>query len=165
MSKRRRTKSGFSSVKRPIDKDLVSVTLEDINATQQNTIIKQASTACTVTGLRWSFFVEGDAGTVGVPHDYTWAIVLVRDGNTANGFNVTDGSSYYEPEQNVLTFGNGTTRSAASSQTGFESHGTWSGTTKSMRKLMNGDAIHFIIVGIATQTVRCHGVVQLFCKF
>jgi len=164
MSKRRRTNTGFSRVKRPIDKSLVSIVLDDVNATQQQVILDTASSACTVVGIRWDLLIEGDAGTVGLDHDYSAAIVMVRDGNSANAFGLANGSSWYEPEQNVLAFHRSTSHASVTATTGI-TPANWEGTTKSMRKLMTGDAILFIIEGIATNTVRVRGVIQLFCKF
>ena len=69
MSKRRRTSAGFAAA-RPIDKQLISISLDDISATQQTTVLLAPSSACTVLGIRWSFFIEGNAGTISLPHDY-----------------------------------------------------------------------------------------------
>ena len=118
MSKRRRTSAGFAAA-RPIDKQLISISLDDISATQQTTVLLAPSSACTILGIRWSFFIEGDAGTVSLPHDYRWAIIQLLDGQTANTLQGTDAGPFYEPEQHCLAFGVGTNRLSSSATTGM----------------------------------------------
>ena len=162
MSKRRRTSAGFAAA-RPIDKQLVNVNLNDINATQQTTVLLTAATACTVLGIRWSMFIEGDAGSVGAEHDYRWAIIQLLDRQTANNLDGTNQGELYEPEQHVLAFGIGCSRTSSTATVGMQTL-TMNGKTKSMRKLRIGDRVVFICKGIATETVRVRGAVQLFCK-
>ena len=162
MSKRRRVSSEFSA-KRPIDKALTAISLDDITATQKSTVLLAPVSACTALGIRWSLFVQGDAGTVGVPHDFRWAIIRLADGFTANTINGTDAGSFYDPEQDVLAFGVGTSFTSATANVGHDTP-TWNGSTKSMRKLLVGDRIIFICKGEATNTVKVRGVIQLFCK-
>ena len=161
MSKRRRTGSGFSA-KRPIDKQLISINLNDVSATQQTTVLLAPTSPCTVLGIRWSLYVEGDAGTAGLKHDYRWAIVQLLDGTTANDLDGTDAGPLFEPEQHVLAYDVGT--SAHTATTAIVKTDTYRGKTKAMRKLLVGDRVVFIIKGIATETVRVRGAVQLFCK-
>ncbi len=164
MSKRRRVSAGFSRSTRQIDKALVFVKLDDISATQQSRALTVGKTPCTVLGVRWSMFIEGDAGSVGVDHDYAWAIVLVRESQTASTLdNVTNGNSFYDPEQDVIAFGVGFSHASSSATTGVQD-AMITGKTKAMRKLRVGDQMQFIIRGIATETVRMRGCIQLFCK-
>ncbi len=165
MPKRRRTYAGRTGGTRPIDKQLIFVNMNDVNATQQSTVVLLASTACTVVGLRWSMFIEGNAGTVGNDHDYRWAIVVRRDGDgVPNSMGTVDGAEFYEPEQDVMAFGIGVDHGSATATTGANPQLVWQGKSSSKRKLLIGDRIFFICEGLATETVRVRGVVQLFCK-
>jgi len=158
MSKRRRGAGGFRvSAPRPIDKRIISINKTGVNATKQTTKIITATTACTMTGLRWNFFIVGDAGTQGNPHDYSWAIVFHPDGENANNPDLADAATFYAPEQNVLAWGVGSSNSDAAAGAADLMDMHWSGTTKTMRKLRIGDEISFLVEGIATA-------VQLFCK-
>ena len=163
MSKRRRTSAGFAAA-RPIDKQLISISLDDITATQKSTVLLAPSSACTVLEIRWSLYVEGDAGSVGSEHDYRWAIIQLLDGQTANTIQGTDAGPFYEPEQHCLAFGVRTNRLSSSATTGMTEPHIWNGKTKSMRKLRVGDRVIFICKGVATETSRVRGAVQLFCK-
>ena len=167
MSKRRRTGVGFRvAATRPIDKSLIFVAKTAVASTQQETALITATTACTVVGLRWSIMFEGDAGTETNPHDYVWGIILVLDGDSVNNAAQADAGAFFEPEQNLLVFGVGSSRMDASGSTSqvAEQNNRWDGHTKTMRKLRIGDRLLFFVKGIATETVRCRGVVQLFCK-
>ena len=164
MSKRRRTFGGRSASTRPIDKDLIFIELNDVNATQQRTELFAATTAYTILGLRWSLFVEGDAGTVGLDHDWEWIIVKRNDGEgNENNMDRTNAASFYQPEQDVLAFIVGTSHTSSTASTGVEPP-VINGFTKTMRKMKVGDRIIFAVRGIATETVRVRGIVQLFCK-
>ena len=166
MSKRRRTFGGRAGASRPIDKSLIFILKTGVNATQQQVDLITATTACTVLGIRWALNIQGDAGSLGTQHPYEWWIVKVndRDGN-ANNTTRTDRANYYEPEQNVLAFGLGADNGDTStSTTSMQANPVVTGNTKTMRKLRVGDRIQFVIRGIATQTVACRGIIQLFCK-
>ena len=163
-TKRRRVAGGGRAAPRPIDKLLAFVALNDVNATQQASTLFTATTPCTIMGIRWSGFIEGDAGTVGNKHDYQWAIVKVNDGDgAANSISRTEGATLYVPEQNVLAFGVGTDNQSATSASGMNTK-LFEGSTKSMRKYRVGDKLNFICRSIATETVRAQLCVQIFCK-
>ena len=161
VGKRRRT--GFT-VKRPVDKKLTVIQKNSVAATQQTTVLIAPTAACTVVGFRWSFFVNGDGGTEGVPHDYQWVIVHQRDGSTISTLSTSDASSLYSPEQDVLAFGVGQCRQDSTSVI-TDSSNQWNGISRASRRMMVGDQIVFVIDGIATETVRVKGCVQLFCKY
>ena len=160
----KRARTGFSAP-HPIDKKITNIQLNDVNATQQSTDLLTVSTACTVVGIRWSLFIEGDAGTLGNTHDYRWVIVHQRDGSNLSALGATNEGTLYSPEQNVLAFGVGNDRAVPVSTALHNGPFQWNGKTSSKRKLMDGDKIVFILDEIATDTVRCKGAVQLFCKF
>ena len=165
MVKRQRTTGGFRVAVRPIDKRIINVLLTGVAAANQTTVLATTTSACTIVGLRWSFFVEGDAGTERLAHDYRWAIVKVDDGENPTALDSTDAGTFYSPEQQVMAWGTGTSRADAAGATnsgGMKS--TWNGKSKAMRKLRAGDRILFVIRGVATETVRCSDAVQLFCK-
>ena len=164
MSKRRRGVGGVRvTAPRPIDKTLTVLTKTGVGSTTVTTDIFTATTACTALGVRWSFYVEGDSGTSGNPHDYIWAIALVPDGTSINAFSLTDAAQFYKPEQHLMAFGLSSSRTDAQEVTTNVTN-AWNGQTKTMRKLRIGNKISFALKGIATETVRCRGVVQLFCK-
>ncbi len=141
--------------RRPIDKALVNVIHNTINATQQTTTLITATFPCTITGIRWDINTVQNGGTAIASG--RWAIVIIRDGATINTLTQSDGSDLYEPEQDVLAFG----MWLIDNNTTTIQH---IGATKTMRKLQGGDALKFLCIGVATETSSCHGVVQFFCK-
>ena len=147
---------------RPINKNLIAVEFVDVTSTQQSQTLVTAVSACTVMGIRWSFFVASAGGTEGIGHTYKWSIVLVQDGSSITAMSDTTGSKFYTPEKDVLAFGAGMMTGSGSSA---EKVKGWQGKTGSMRKLMIGDRIVFLMKGLTTQTTEMQGVVQLFCKF
>ena len=157
MSKRRRTASGFTA-KRPIDKSLIFVENDALTVTQTALTLLTPSAPCTMVGLRWDLSVFKSQRVAGTAANFTWAIVLVQDGNTANQMTVTDGQSFYEPEQNVLAFG----VSPVLLEQMQAQH--ISGNTKTMRKLRIGDTIQFLTKGQNTNSPGYRGIIQLFCK-
>ncbi len=145
----------FVGSRRAIDKKIIFVQKATIDATQETTILITATIPCTITGMRWSidFFQDGGAGDASV----VWAIVINRDGNAANTLAQTDAASVYDPEQNVMAFG---TAAVINSLHTVHTEGS----TKTMRKLMIGDVITFLVKGVATNTMGVRGAVQFFCK-
>ncbi len=152
-NKRRR----ITNTPRPIDKALIAVANNGIGATQEvSTVINAINAPCTITGLRWSISIQQDGGT-GICEG-TWAIVVTYGGQTVSTMSHTDASTFYTPESNVLAFGAWSIDNNTQTKE-FE------GSTKTMRKLMLGDQVFLIAKGVATDTSRLFGVVQLFCKF
>lgn len=146
------------SNKRPVDKAIIVVNKDAVDATQVSTVLVTATFPCTMTGLRWDLSFFADAGTA--ISEVSWAILLVKQGNTVSTLTTSDGGTLHDPEQNVLTFG----YSALAPGDGNQNPVTYNNTTKSMRKLMGGDRIYFIMKGIATNTVGVRGAIQFFCK-
>ncbi len=154
----KRARTSGVRVARPIEKDLIVVNQEGIAGTQVQVNLKVHAFPATIVGLRWSLSCIQDAGTA--LSQLTWAIVVLPDGNTtANNMSATNGSSMYQPEQQVLAFGN-------ASGTGADLGGPtqFDGTTKTMRKLRSGDRIAFIALAEATNTYKVFGTVQFFSK-
>ncbi len=144
--------------KRPVDKLLINVTHQSIDATQQNTVLTTATFPCTVVGLRWDISVAASAGTAHA--SYAWAIIILRDGVTVGALSIGDGTTFYAPEQDVLVYGRGFSTDE-SIQGGSN---RYQGDTKTMRKLMGGDKLQFISKGEATNTSNIEGCIQFFCK-
>ena len=140
-----------------MDKLLIVVSLNSLNATQQQTILTTATFPCTIVGLRWNISVFATAGTAAC--DFFWAIVKVPDGNTASAMAISDGAVLYAPEQSVMTWGCADVAPGDNPDTV-----TFTGDTKTMRKMMGGDKLIFICKGEATNETGVRGIVQFFCK-
>ena len=145
------------TAKRPIDKSLIAIS--QAAATTDETVLFTASTACTIVGLRWSLSFSGNSTAQVVGH---WAVIVVYDGYAANSLTTTDGSNFYEPEQNVLTFGCVTLADTDGAIPGPASHVS-EGHTKTMRKMKVGDTLRLLSVANAN-TLNVKGVIQFFCK-
>ncbi len=164
MSKRARVIRA-PAARRPIDKTIVRDVLTTVDGTQQSVLITEATIPCTVTGLRWSLSglprEDQNTGT----NTLHWAIVLVKEGNTANDLPADNNlGSLYEPEQNVLAWGNGSFILRQSTNDHYEQH--WRDTSKTMRKLMAGDRIE-LLVRATGGGLELHvaTAVQMFCKY
>ncbi len=140
---------------RPIDKQMIVIKKTDVTATQVETVLFTNIFPCTITGLRIDMTIIQDGG--GATGVYAWAIVLVKQGTAASTISTTDAASFYQPEQNVMMFGTGNNDGTSIQVYRQE-------TTKTMRKMMNGDLLKFICKGVATNTSEFFGVVQFFCR-
>ena len=165
MSKRARTGEVVAETtvvrrapRRPIDKNLINIALATVTNTQIQTTLKTTTFPCTVTGVRWEISVIAGAATTN-PSLCAWAIVKLRDGNTANGLGGSDGADFYAPEQDVIVWGK--KHIAPDDTHGGPSH--FGGTTKIMRKMMGGDVLAFIVVGTSGIPFDVNGTVQFFC--
>ncbi len=148
-------KSFLRRPKRPIDKSLVAITKDNVGATDVTTTLFTTTFPCTIVGLRWDMaFVQAGGTGSAVVH---WCICVNRDGVTVPTLAVSDAAAFFEPEQNCLVYG----VSFIDNNTVTE-HAT--GSTKTMRKMMGGDTLVFIMKGTATETSSCRGVIQFFCK-
>lgn len=161
MSKRQRTSSGANRrAKRPIDKQLINVSVTNlVGAKQDVTLYSAATFPGTITGLRWSLSVVRSGGTASTFGQFAWAIVVVPSGTTISTMSLTAAASLYEPEQNVLAFGKGCSWNNAGTDIAM-----YEGSTKSMRKLKAGDALVFTTFGTATERHDLSGCVQFFYK-
>ncbi len=146
---------GARAVARPIDKELKVVNQPTISS-QVATTLKTATFPGTIVGLRWSLGAVQDAGTDIT--QLTWAIVVVQDGQTASAISLTDAGDMYTPEQDVLAFGSVVSTGTDLSAERIE------GTTKTMRKLKQGDVLQLIAIAEATNTWLLFGAVQFFYK-
>ncbi len=141
--------------KRPIDKRLKFVNKSGQDGTQAVTTLYTTTFPGTVVGLRWSISCTQDGGTANT--QCVWAIVVVRDGLSAQTMGLSDAADFYTPEGDVLTFGIYTGKAA------IDGH-VWEGSTKAMRKLQAGDLLQWIVVAEGTNTFEVKGIIQFFIK-
>ncbi len=141
--------------KRPVDKQLVAITKTTLDGTQENTTLITVTFPCTIVGIRWNISVVQDAGTGNAT--CAWCINVLRDGGTQKVMSLTDGSTFFAPESDCLSFGIATIDNNVSSS-------NYEGSTKTMRKMMGGDKLIFSAVGTATNTSALRGIIQFFCK-
>ncbi len=160
MSKRRRTTGGFQRVKRPIAKDIISIGITNAGVTQRTQQLKLTTFPCTLTGLRWSLSFQSVL-TSG-PAAQFFCIVINREGETSNTINSASGSTLYAPEQNVLAWGHWQATDADIGQ--GPSVMIDIGSTKTMRKLQEGDTLDFLTIGTAGTANLVRGAIQFFCK-
>lgn len=160
-NKRARSNSGNRrQAKRPIDKSIINVEIGNLVAAQQAVVISAAATfPGTVTGLRWDLTAVRSGGTAATISRFNWVIVHLPAGPNASTVNMTSAGTVYTPEQNVLAFGSG----LSWANTG-ETPIRFEGSTKGMRKLKVGDAVHFLAFGTATERHDISGIVQFFYK-
>ncbi len=142
-----------------VDKKLIAVAKLTLSTTQLTTDLITATFPCTITGLRWEFTVLNLSST-GNP-TFRWAIVRLKDGVTISTTSITDAADFYTPEQEVLTFGIGTVSDTDGTVGPRSVH--FSGSTKSMRKLMGGDKLVFLAI-CDVASVQMIGIVQFFCR-
>jgi len=152
------------STPRPISKTLLLVNQEGLATTQNTRVLIDAVFPCTIVGLRW----ELSSGAVfdtpqGLDAYINWAIVLVKQGNTAGELpdSVSVAQDFYTPEQNVLAYGSrGLLFTTAAGPI------VWNGSTKTMRKMQVGDKLLFISKIGDSNAVHDNmfGAIQFFCK-
>ena len=113
-----------------------------------------------MVGLRWSLSVRSVIATG--DSIVSWALVIVKDGEAANTPSQSNGADFYTPEQNVMAFGVAQVRDndAGSGPVTI----VFEGTTKTMRKLNQGDLLQFISISNVANSASLNGVIQFFCK-
>lgn len=150
---------GRGHTTRPIDKNIVGIALL-ATTSQVQTILQTQTFPGTVVGIRWDIALRNNHASV---NDFVkWAIVIVRDGNSASTLAGGNAAELYQPEQDVLTWGYHWLSDPDSGSGPETAH--ISGETKTMRKLMGGDQLMFIILGGAVDAVQVRGAVQFFIK-
>ena len=157
--KRARTVTVVSPrAKRPIDKQVISIN-QSVTAAQASTLLWTVGTPGTVVGIRWSLtWVQNDDALSSM----SWVIVVVRDGQTASTLVLTDGSSLYQPEQDVLVFGSAA--APATSSTGGPLSRFFEGQSGGTRTLRDGDELRLVSLGGAGSDGFLVGAVQFFIK-
>lgn len=160
MSKRRRGNSGrviVARAKRPIDKRVVAV-VQAVTAVQSSTTLYTATVQSTLVGWRWELNFDNNAAQ---NTHVAWALVHVREGDSANALTVANASTLYAPEQNVLAWG---ICYLTKHDLGSGELCHVVGSTKTMRKMQGGDTMQLIAVGPAATDVNLRGAVQWFSK-
>ena len=141
--------------RRPVDKQLTFIKKDGVDATDVATTLVTVTFPCTIVGLRWDMTFFQSAGTATATG--SWAIVVLRDGVTQPTLAVSDAAQFYNPEQDVMSFGVYVIDNNTETK-------QFVGSTKTMRKMMGGDKLVFIMKGLATETSGARGVIQFFCK-
>lgn len=137
------------------DKRIVSVAHTNVGSTKVDTTLDTSEKAQFIVGLRWNISISQSAGTgttTGI-----WAIVTAKGSYPTNSFNTNDGATTYSPESQLLTFGTWSI-TASNVSYNYDNH------IKTGRKVQEGDTLHFIAIGVVTQTVNIQGSVQWFYK-
>ncbi len=155
----KRARTSGQRVARPIDKELIVVN-QTPTTTVVATTLKTVTFPGTVVGLRWAMSAVNILTTASVL--ISWAIVVVQDGESANTPSQSNGSDFYTPEQHVLAFGN-MRLADLDGAAGNITH-NWEGTTKTMRKLKQGDLLQFITIAGSASACNLDGIVQFFFK-
>lgn len=150
---------GRARAKRPIDKKLISVEQTLSSQGQTQTDLYTTTFPGTIVGLRWDVSVAHNSQSATV---FTWAIVVIPDGNTSSNLGQGNGVTIYAPEQHVLAYGN----AELLGQTDAAGPGMVRdmGSTKTMRKMKAGDVLAFIAVCDAPNAAVLKAAVQFFVK-
>jgi len=111
--------------------------------------------------LRWDLNFR--TNTSAVPPEFWWVLVIVKDGDSANPLDVSDLAQLYTPEQNVMAFGAG--RLQASTDSAGPKSIRMSEKTRTMRKMMEGDSLQFIITTSVSSAILVNGAIQFFNLF
>lgn len=161
------------SAKRPIDKSIVQGALDLLGTAQSTVRIYPVTGALgaginfpgTLTGLRWHVDAKCDVENE-VGNFIKWAIVKCREGLTPNTMDVGAAlATLYQPEQDVMAWGSLTVhRSGQVGATDSRCYFPNVGETKSMRKLMAGDALYFIAQDNSSLRFIINYTIQFFYK-
>lgn len=142
------------AAKRPMEKKIVTVSHAVTSGGQVSTTLMTATYPFTLTGLRWDLSAIEDTNGGGV----AWAIVVVREGASADTLSVADGAALYQPESNVVAAGVFEVPASTTNIVRLE------GSTKAMRKMQGGDTLQFLTLGSAAPTADLRGTIQFFAK-
>ncbi len=145
--------------KRPIDQSIIVCEHDNIGNTQKQTVIRTAGMAETLirTIIRGGSTKDSDTSSV----SGACAIVLVRDGQSAENLAIINAASLYTPEQDVIWFWNDKLPSGA------DANYTKSldGDVKTMRKLRKNDTLVFITkTDSSTNGMSLNATVRTFFK-
>jgi len=156
--------------KRPIDKQLVDGYLALTGTASKYIKIYPFSGdggvtfPGTLTGFRWTISsVNRDEANANLTR---WAIVKCREGLIPNALNnhgggtVSSCGTMYAPEQDVIAWGQNTLNSGLD----FPSLINNEGSTKSMRKMQNGDALYFVANDTSAAASGIMFIIQFFYK-
>lgn len=160
-TKRKRTVVTQREQKRPIDKQINTITVEAATPNRQIELYL-ANFPGTVVGLRWDLAINNkNTSNTGSQNDVIWAIVIVPDGlNPSTIAFAADNmkGNLYQPEQNVMACGVIST----TFEGGVDKD---EGMTKTMRKLKVGDKLWFVAQSrVSTDNFFLTGHIQYFYK-
>lgn len=159
--KRQRT-GGFlhqSKRVRPIDKRIAGVELALTATADSERVLYTATYPSTVVGVRWDF--SSAVATDALVNVY-WAVIILREGDDAQNLGFGNGSTLYQPEQDVLTWG--FTKLTESSSTAGPGIVHEVGETKTMRKLQGGDRLVLLAGCDVAVGANLAGYVQFFLR-
>lgn len=163
---RRRAFAVQVSMKRPIDKKLLSFTATLVGAGGlSSSVLYLATFPGTITGIRWDLLYQSALSTQTTPGFGPFLITIIRDGVTAPAVSYgtfATPANLMVPEQNCLVAGNWYAGSYSSGECG-----QYQGTTKTQRKLMGGDTIQFHTYNVGVLTtgdVQIRAIFQFFVK-
>lgn len=148
--------------RRPIDKRLINIQIGAQTAVQTNVSLITATYPATITGIRWSFIIQSQVG--GAANNGGWVLIRVKDGVAPNTFSFSNAGTLITPEQEVIAYGRWAVNDADIATSNGPSCLNIEGHTKSMRKLMGGDQIYFMINGQTAGPQTVSGTVQFFAK-
>ena len=148
--------------KRPVQRTATVVNFGGIQQIVTGSIIATADGPVTITGWRWKFEWNADGGTDTAERTIFVGIWVDRE-NTANPVvSFTDVFPVVVPIEKCIAFTYATFNSTEIIN-GAINH--WEGTSKTMRKLKDGDAIIVIAANTSdANTSRIFGYVQVFAK-
>lgn len=125
-------------------------------AVQLNETLFTATFPCTIVGIRWNISILNAHAQI---DKLAWALVVIRQGDTAGTLSLGDDTNLYTPEVNCLTYG--VYELAANTiAIGKDIEGS----TKTMRKMMGGDILALVINGDVNASTEMTAVIQFFCK-
>jgi len=143
---------------RKINKELMYVDHAITATSQTASILINCTYPCTLVGLRWCLMMTN--GSTASDNLLTWCIVKVPDTTSASTMSQTDETSFYRPEQDVLTFG----LMAAEKSDGNRGPGFMyeTGSIKTKRKMQANDDLTFLTKAINNTPVTVRGIIQFF---
>jgi len=142
---------------RKINKELIYIDHPITNTTQVASVLINITYPCTLVGLRWDLLYSCSSTSDVV---VTWCIVKVPDTTSASTMSQTDETSFYRPENDVLTFGiTGATSNDGNRGPGLE-HVT--GSIKTKRKMQVNDDLTFLTKAANTSVSTLRGIIQFF---
>lgn len=149
---KRQKVSTFHKSTRPVDKKIIVVNKTGIGGTAQVLTLFTAGSPCTLNGLGYSFDNVGTGAAT-----MFWAILIQRDGDSLNTIGVSDGTSFYTPESDVLLNGVFPQNGASAPYMNI--------TTHCKRKLMIGDKVVFAVRADGGTTGGIAGPITMFFKY
>lgn len=150
---------------RPLDKSIIGISQTAAGTTGGNITLYTATFPATITGLRWEWDAFNAANSTNV-NNVTWIIYRLKASLQPFTISQTNAAPVTQPEEEVICWGtmglpsNADPTNAAANKLSFHVKDS----TKSMRKLQNGDRLAFAWIGDNSSNVTIQGAVQFFGK-